>query len=125
MCRGCLCTFGIPSSPLWINTDGLNRSCTIEKVCGIVFNEQLILVVFFSDVQPPFNGSYKLAETVPDYFSGIVLQRYHLPSGIAYGTIKFQSAFNLAVVWMIVFVSLSKGLRSYGKVIRPLHYFTK
>lgn len=32
------------------------------------------------------------------------------------GTIKFQVAFNLAVVWMIVFVSLSKGLRSYGKV---------
>lgn len=54
---------------------------------------------------------------MPDYFSGIVLQRHHLASGNAYGTIKFQLAFNLAVVWMIVFVSLSKGLRSYGKVI--------
>ncbi|XP_066156505.1 sodium-dependent transporter bedraggled isoform X2 [Euwallacea fornicatus] len=69
------------------------------------------------DIQTPLNGTYKLTETVPDYFNGIVLQRYHLPSGIAYGTIKFQSAFNLAVIWMIVFVSLSKGLRSYGKVI--------
>jgi solute carrier family 6 (neurotransmitter transporter) len=68
-------------------------------------------------VQAPINGTYKLTETVPDYFSGIVLQRHHLASGTSYGTIKFQLAFNLAVVWMIVFVSLSKGLRSYGKVI--------
>lgn len=55
--------------------------------------------------------SYKLHETVPDYFSGVVLQRHHLnePSpGVV--TLKFQVAFNLAVVWMIVFVSLSKGI---------------
>ncbi|XP_017784559.1 PREDICTED: uncharacterized protein LOC108568137 isoform X2 [Nicrophorus vespilloides] len=63
------------------------------------------------------NGTYKLSETVPDYLSGIVLQRHYLASGNPTGTIKFQPAFNLAVVWMIVFVSLSKGLRSYGKVI--------
>ncbi|XP_076267742.1 sodium-dependent transporter bedraggled isoform X2 [Rhynchophorus ferrugineus] len=69
------------------------------------------------EIQLPLNGTYKLQETIPDYFNGIVLQRYHLPTGTAYGTIKFQLAFNLAVVWMIVFVSLSKGLRSYGKVI--------
>lgn len=56
------------------------------------------------------NGTYKLHETVPDYFSGAVLQRHHLnepDSGVV--TLKFQVAFNLAVVWMIVFVSLSKG----------------
>ncbi|XP_050515599.1 sodium-dependent transporter bedraggled isoform X2 [Diabrotica virgifera virgifera] len=63
------------------------------------------------------NSTFKLSETLPDYFNGVVLQRHHLPSGTSYGTIKFQLAFNLAVVWMIVFVSLSKGLRSYGKVI--------
>ncbi|XP_011314570.1 uncharacterized protein bdg isoform X2 [Fopius arisanus] len=68
----------------------------------------------------PVNTSipFKLHETVPDYFSGVVLQRHHLnepnPSVV---TLKFQVAFNLAVVWMIVFVSLSKGLRSYGKVV--------
>ncbi|XP_063990631.1 sodium-dependent transporter bedraggled isoform X2 [Diachasmimorpha longicaudata] len=68
----------------------------------------------------PVNTSvpFKLQETVPDYFSGVVLQRHHLnepnPSVV---TLKFQVAFNLAVVWMIVFVSLSKGLRSYGKVV--------
>lgn len=47
----------------------------------------------------------------------MVYQRTNLVFGNVYGTIKFQPAFNLAVVWMIVFVSLSKGLRSYGKVI--------
>lgn len=46
-----------------------------------------------------------------------MLQRHHLTTGQAVGTIKFQPAFNLAVIWMIIFVSLSKGLRSYGKVV--------
>lgn len=68
-------------------------------------------------VQKSENNSYSLSETVPDYLSGVVLQRHHLASGHANSTVKFQLAFNLAVVWMIVFVSLSKGLRSYGKVI--------
>lgn len=62
------------------------------------------------------NGSYKIQETLPQYFHGEVLQR-NLGSNSYFGTIKFQVAFNLAVVWMIVFVALSKGLRSYGKVI--------
>ncbi|XP_043803656.1 sodium-dependent transporter bedraggled isoform X1 [Apis laboriosa] len=61
---------------------------------------------------------HKLYETVPDYFSGVVLQRHHLnESDPGVITLKFQLAFNLAVVWMIVFVSLSKGLKSYGKVV--------
>lgn len=63
------------------------------------------------------NGTYKISETVPDYFSGVVLQRHNLVTGNSFGAIKFQVAFNLAVVWMIVFVSLSKGLRSYAKVV--------
>ncbi|XP_065170048.1 sodium-dependent transporter bedraggled isoform X2 [Atheta coriaria] len=74
-------------------------------------------IYYRNEIQLPINGSYKLSETIPDYLSGVVFQRHHLVSGNAYGTIKFQPAFNLAVVWMIVFVSLSKGLRSYGKVI--------
>jgi hypothetical protein len=55
--------------------------------------------------------SWKLEETVPDYFNGIVLQRHNLemPES-SFGHLKFQVAFNLAVVWMIVFVSLSKGM---------------
>lgn len=76
-------------------------------------------LLYRDDTKPTHNGThYKLQETVPDYFSGAVLQRHHLnepDTGIV--TLKFQVAFNLAVVWMIVFVSLSKGLRSYGKVV--------
>lgn len=78
--------------------------------------EQQLYITFISDIQLPVNGTYKLSETVPDYFNGVVLQRHHISEN-GYGTIKFQLAFNLAVVWMIVFVSLSKGLRSYGKVV--------
>ncbi|KAF7383419.1 hypothetical protein HZH66_012769 [Vespula vulgaris] len=77
-------------------------------------------LLYREDSRPTHNSSttYKLYETVPDYFSGAVLQRHHLNEpdpGVV--TLKFQVAFNLAVVWMIVFVSLSKGLRSYGKVV--------
>ncbi|XP_023288019.1 uncharacterized protein LOC105700187 isoform X2 [Orussus abietinus] len=76
-------------------------------------------LLYREDTKPTYNStSYKLHETVPDYFSGAVLQRHHLNEpdpGVV--TLKFQVAFNLAVVWMIVFVSLSKGLRSYGKVV--------
>lgn len=75
------------------------------------------MYMFVADIKPPENGTFKLSETIPDYFSGLVLQRHHLASGNSLGTIKFQLAFNLAVVWMIIFVCLSKGLRSYGKVI--------
>jgi solute carrier family 6 (neurotransmitter transporter) len=57
------------------------------------------------------NISWKLEETVPDYFNSIVLQRHNveMPES-SFGHVKFQVAFNLAVVWMIVFVSLSKGM---------------
>ncbi|KAH9635782.1 hypothetical protein HF086_001781 [Spodoptera exigua] len=66
------------------------------------------------------NGTYKIQETLPQYFHEEVLQR-NLGSNTSYfGTIKFQVAFNLAVVWMIVFVALSKGLRSYGKAVYML-----
>ncbi|XP_012151453.2 sodium-dependent transporter bedraggled isoform X2 [Megachile rotundata] len=75
---------------------------------------------FYREEKPTQNNSnlHKLYETVPDYFSGVVLQRHQLnESDTGVVTLKFQVAFNLAVVWMIVFVSLSKGLRSYGKVV--------
>ncbi|CAG4935948.1 unnamed protein product [Parnassius apollo] len=65
------------------------------------------------------NSTVKIQETLPQYFHGEVLQR-NSDSYNNFGTIKFQVAFNLAVVWMIVFVSLSKGLRSYGKAVYML-----
>ncbi|KAK3926921.1 Sodium- and chloride-dependent glycine transporter 2 [Frankliniella fusca] len=74
--------------------------------------------LYREDQRPFFNGTTNLEHTVPDYLNGVVLQRHNLaqPEN-SFGHIKFQVAFNLAVVWMIVFVSLSKGLRSYGKVV--------
>jgi len=73
---------------------------------------------FFNQTSSP-----DLTETVPDYFNGVVLQRsVGVASGSLGGTsssssLKFTVAFNLAVVWMLIFVSLSKGLKSYGKVV--------
>ncbi|XP_066909040.1 sodium-dependent transporter bedraggled isoform X2 [Halyomorpha halys] len=64
------------------------------------------------------NTTIKLEETVSNYFSAVVLQRSNLETPAnAPGHLKFQVTFNLAVVWMIVFISLSKGLKSYGKVV--------
>ncbi|KPJ14413.1 Sodium-dependent dopamine transporter [Papilio machaon] len=60
------------------------------------------------------NSTFKIQETIPQYFHGEVLQR-GTGSNNHFGTIKYQVALYLAVVWMIVFVALSKGLRSYGK----------
>nr|CAD7408041.1 unnamed protein product [Timema poppensis] len=58
----------------------------------------------------PLNGTYKLEETVPDYLNGVVLQRHNLATPEStFGHLKFQVTFNLAVVWMIVFVCLSKA----------------
>jgi len=64
------------------------------------------------------NQNWSLEQVIPDYFAATVLQRsspeYPQP---AFGNLKFQVAFNLVVIWMIVFICLSKGLRSYGKVV--------
>jgi solute carrier family 6 (neurotransmitter transporter) len=64
------------------------------------------------------NMSWKLEETVPDYFNSIVLQRHNveMPES-SFGHLKFQVTFNLAVVWMIVFVSLSKGMLRLEKTL--------
>ncbi|XP_048485628.1 sodium-dependent transporter bedraggled isoform X3 [Plutella xylostella] len=74
----------------------------------------------FDDAAAKLNGTFKIEETLPQYFHGEVLQRNLASNNTHYGTIKFQVAFNLAVVWMIVFVALSKGLRSYGKAVYML-----
>ena len=79
-------------------------------------------VSFISDTGA--NGTIPLEQAVPDYLNGVVLQRQHLASSeSSFGHVKFQVAFNLAVVWMIVFVSLSKGLKSYGKVVYVFSLF--
>uniref|UniRef100_A0A182QVH0 Sodium-neurotransmitter symporter n=1 Tax=Anopheles farauti TaxID=69004 RepID=A0A182QVH0_9DIPT len=86
------------------------------------------------------NQSFRLPDTVADYFNGVVLQRYHLahqaggsvPTGYGgrnlypsvtgprtsgIGAIRFQHAFNMAILWTLVFVALCRGIRSLGKVV--------
>ncbi|CAG9787688.1 unnamed protein product [Diatraea saccharalis] len=66
------------------------------------------------------NFTNKIQLSLPQYFQNEVLQINTGSNKSSFGSIKFQVAFNLAVVWMIVFVSLSKGLRSYGKAVYML-----
>ncbi|CAB3366261.1 Hypothetical predicted protein [Cloeon dipterum] len=61
----------------------------------------------------------KLEETVSDYFYGVVLKRSQLYDR-SVGHFKFVPVFNLAVVWVIVFLSLSKGVKTYTKVLTAL-----
>lgn len=77
----------------------------------------------FANATPIVTSASKLGETVADYFNGVVLQRYQLgPGGRAaiggsLGAVRFQLGFNLAVAWLIVFIVLCKGLKSYGKIV--------
>jgi len=59
---------------------------------------------------PPTNYTFGLEETIPDYFHAKVLQRSN-PSvaPVNFVSLKFELAFNLAVIWMIIFVALGKG----------------
>ncbi|XP_058462566.1 sodium-dependent transporter bedraggled isoform X2 [Malaya genurostris] len=68
----------------------------------------------------PGNQSFRLSDTVADYFNGVVLQRYQLGPGVrginGIGAVRFQLAFNLAIIWTFVFVVLCKGIQSFGKI---------
>ncbi|CAG0879028.1 unnamed protein product [Darwinula stevensoni] len=69
-----------------------------------------------------FNSSSRVSVNVADYFNGLVLRR-HEPMGDDWdlGNIQFQGAFNLAIVWILIMVCLSKGLEAYGKLV---YFFT-
>ena len=76
--------------------------------------------------------NFYIFQVIPDYFAATVLQRsspeypqvcYNLEikgekldslSNFqpAFGNLKFQVAFNLVVIWMIVFICLSKGWKT-------------
>lgn len=83
-------------------------------------------IAIMSNTSEPSSTSSKLGETVADYFNGVIMQRYHLGPGgrtsnnNGLGPVRFQLAFNLSVVWLIVFVMLCKGLRLYGKIVIAL-----
>lgn len=84
-------------------------------------------IAIMSNTSEPTATSSKLGETVADYFNGVILQRFNLgpggrisSGGSSIGAVRFQLAFNLAVVWLIVFIVLCKGLRLYGKIVIAL-----
>jgi solute carrier family 6 (neurotransmitter transporter) len=60
----------------------------------------------------------KLEESIPDYYNGQVLLRSspNYPQTFS-GELRFQTLFHIIVIWMSVFIGLSKGLKSYGKVV--------
>lgn len=71
------------------------------------------------------NETITLQQTVPDYFNGVVLQRFNLGQAgrVGFnniGKVRFQLAFNLSLFWTVVFIILCRGLRSYGKFVFPL-----
>ncbi|XP_037082429.1 sodium- and chloride-dependent neutral and basic amino acid transporter B(0+)-like, partial [Pollicipes pollicipes] len=73
----------------------------------------------------PGNCSVGYAElvtyTVPQYFNQRVLQRDMSNTGLPeVGYLGFEISFNLAVTWILVYLSLGRGLRSYGKVVYPI-----
>ncbi len=61
-----------------------------------------------------------IEQTIPDYFAASVLQRtlpiYPPNFESWFGSLKFQVVFNLVVIWMIVFICLSKGNKNSLKV---------
>ena len=72
------------------------------------------------------NSTVKLYETIGDYFNGVVLQRYNyientqtssVTNKNVLGSVRFQLAFNLAIIWTFIFIILCKNLRSFGKIV--------
>lgn len=65
-----------------------------------------------------YNNTWKLEESIPDYYNGQVLLRSSptYPQTFS-GELRFQTLFHIIVIWMSVFIGLSKGLKSYGKVV--------
>ena len=62
-----------------------------------------------------------LQENVPDYFAGTVLLRTspRYPQSFT-GELRFQTLFNIVVIWMAVFIGLSKG-KSHSKNQSLIH----
>lgn len=58
------------------------------------------------------NISYNIEETVPGYFNGIVLQRKYVEKlEMNENSLKLPIVINLTIIWIIVFICLSKGIK--------------
>lgn len=56
------------------------------------------------------NVSYNIENTVPDYFNSIVLQRKYVDKiELNDNCLKLPVVINLTIIWIIVFICLSKG----------------
>jgi solute carrier family 6 (neurotransmitter transporter), invertebrate len=67
------------------------------------------------------NSALKLSENIADYFNGVVLQR--LSSVSHDGKMRFQLAFSVAIVWILVFILLCRGIRSLGQIVIGIAMF--
>ncbi|KAL1436504.1 hypothetical protein MTO96_049605 [Rhipicephalus appendiculatus] len=61
-----------------------------------------------------------LGWTTASYFHGRVLDRRAVPQTSGIGDLKFELAFNLGIIWLLVFIALSRGLKSFGKILAIL-----
>jgi solute carrier family 6 (neurotransmitter transporter), invertebrate len=62
-------------------------------------------------------SALRLTENIADYFNGVVLQRLSAVANTHDGKMRFQLAFNVSIVWMLVFVLLCRGIRSLGQIV--------
>ena len=72
-----------------------------RRQCGVNMN---------NDTSRSYYENLGLEESVPDYFAGTVLLRTspRYPQSFT-GELRFQTLFNIVVIWMAVFIGLSKG----------------
>ena len=72
-----------------------------RRQCGVNMN---------NDTSRSYYEKLGLEENVADYFAGTVLLRTspRYPQSFT-GELRFQTLFNIVVIWMAVFIGLSKG----------------
>lgn len=61
-----------------------------------------------------------LGWTTASYFHGRILDRRSASQVTGLGDLKFELAFNLGIIWLLVFIALSRGLKSFGKILAIL-----
>lgn len=72
-----------------------------------------------------YSGCYKsnssspefLGWTTASYFHGRILDRRPALPANSLGEIKFELAFNLGIIWLLIFIALSRSLKSFGKIL--------
>lgn len=68
-------------------------------------------------------SALRLSENIADYFNGVVLQRLSAVSNTHDGKMRFQLAFSVSVVWILVFIMLCRGIRSLGQIVIGMAMF--